>query len=304
MDPEFSELIRSEINLALNEKFGPLLLEIAKILKSVSNDLQQLNLASQNNFKNANLETSAATAQKGIDPEALRGVFQEELSNSYSQIANTIDSQFKRIDNTLGRFFQKTLTDATDMKKTLKTINSARLQFNKEGQNQGLVNTNLSKENRTELSPYLKKSALDPDYKDQLVPTARHLYSNQTARTLSTTKQIDKKPVTNSNTATYVKSTYAQDFDKQEDLDQTKKFISNLKKGNVSPRDALAKLEHIRDKILFERPEEPSYRGQVARGLREALSLIKMERGSRILSDDITNELVLILESLANAISS
>ena len=82
MDTDLADIIRSEIktqiNSALNEKFGPLLLEIAKMLKSVSSDIQFLKVLSN---KSANNDTLLEKSGKGkeFDAESFSSVFREEL---------------------------------------------------------------------------------------------------------------------------------------------------------------------------------------------------------------------------------
>ncbi|MHA2102117.1 MAG: hypothetical protein ACW981_01720, partial [Candidatus Hodarchaeales archaeon] len=132
---EIAEIVKKELTTTLEETFGPLLLEIAKNLKTktgTSNEedsplmtevialkLQTQMLRNQMNDISQNMGlplpeqvtnqsfVPEASPKAQIDDQVIRKVVQEEIN----QINTTVLNEFQNIDKILARFFKKSVAD-------------------------------------------------------------------------------------------------------------------------------------------------------------------------------------------------
>ncbi|MHA2366712.1 MAG: hypothetical protein ACXAC7_22355, partial [Candidatus Hodarchaeales archaeon] len=252
--------------------------------KGFTNDIQQLTTAIQQQASISNTSPISDTTTQSFDNQQLQNVVREEISKSLGEISNEIKTQFDKIDRTLGRFFQKSVTDSKEVKELLTALSESNRQVKP---TRAKVSTPTSYDTRTD-----QPQAKSPSYK--ILPTTDH----------TPTSPIQDTRATSRSTPSYTAPAFSgEESDIAKDKEATFNLTNVIKQGNISPRDALSKLERLRDTILFDRTSEAPYRGHAAKTLREALSIVKMERGSRILSEQASNDIIQLLEGLSERIN-
>ncbi|MHA2277854.1 MAG: hypothetical protein ACXAC2_18895, partial [Candidatus Kariarchaeaceae archaeon] len=82
------------------------------------------------------------------------------------------------------------------------------------------------------------------------------------------------------------------------DIDRLDTAIEYFNQGNLNPKDAIYKIETLRDEIITERSEEAPYRVTASKMMREIIFALSREKSRRVLTDGTSTHVVKQLEVL------
>lgn len=373
---ELAQIVRTEVTNALEEVFGPLLLNIAKMLRDVAVDVKTIhsglndvrasvenqpmgspsptgfedlkswlveNLISRISVAPAAVQAVARTTQVATADEeeedegdiALQGALDkalkdlrwdeeeeeepvtpspqltllmaaqpthasvdtsnitEALQSDIRGVTEEIQTQFAKIDKTLGRFFQ---TSQKNSKEILEILNNLSENL---GQLEDKVGTAASSTGRASAQP--------SSYSAQPSSYSTPSYSSAPSPTPKPKPKPSSKPEPQSSTpvggTSPVSGGASSGEEKEQDLKALNDFIEFMRgAAELNPKDVSKKIEEVRDAILMERTTEAPYRGQAARVLRQILSISKSEMASRMLSEGAREDIVKQVEVLIGRI--
>ncbi|OLS19948.1 MAG: hypothetical protein HeimC3_42740 [Candidatus Heimdallarchaeota archaeon LC_3] len=308
---DIAQIVKKELVSTLEETFGPLLLEIAKNMKTlqtsaglgdedplmteiISLKLQTQMLRNQLNdvsqkfglplpeaVTEENFASSASPTAK-IDEEKIRSIIHEELDS----INSTILGEFQNIDKILARFFKKSVADNKNILAEIKNSKTGIVQ-REEPLNVAQREEVIRKE------PIQQK----PVYKE---PSSSQSAPSQPAP--SQPAQVERTPASYSTPSSNITTFGNQDRDN--DIDKINVMINYFNQGNINPKDAIYQIEKLRDDIIVERTSEAPYRVTTSRMTREIIFALGREKSRRILTDGTATHVVKQLEVLLNHIHS
>ncbi|MHA1991017.1 MAG: hypothetical protein ACXACX_06110 [Candidatus Hodarchaeales archaeon] len=288
---EIAEIVKKELTTTLEETFGPLLLEIAKNLKTktgTSNEedsplmtevialkLQTQMLRNQMNDISQNMGlplpeqvtnqsfVPEASPKAQIDDQVIRKVVQEEIN----QINTTVLNEFQNIDKILARFFKKSVAD----NKQIMTI--------LEGASSGQPPTQTKQERRPVKATQVVRETTIP--------------ASTPAKTTTPVSEPSSSYATSRSTQASF-TTSGKEFDS--DIDRIGTVIEYFNQGNINPKDAIYTIEQLRDAIITERSEEAPYRVTASKMTREIIFALTREKSRRVLTDGTSTHVIKQLE--------
>ncbi|MFW9927877.1 MAG: hypothetical protein ACFFD1_00630 [Candidatus Thorarchaeota archaeon] len=313
---DITNIIKKELQKSLDEVFGPLLVEVAKnikglqssigspeenplltelvaiklqsqLIKAQLNDIsQKIGLSPIKSIQQKQTEAINQSASNFTD-EKLKNIFQEEIT----QINEFLMNEFQNIDKTLARFFKKVVSDN---KLILDELLKLKGDF---------------VSNKTEVIEKKIQEPSQPSYRSpKYVPES--LEETKPVSTPSVTKEYKPvepaSPVASSTYSSMPLSPVAnfgnQDVDA--DIQEIHNVIQYFGQGNINPKDAIFKIEQLRDSIIAERVKEAPYRVTASRTLREAIFALNREKGRGVLTDGTTTQVIKLLEVLLEHVQS
>ena len=247
--------------------------------------------------------------------DVVRLIVKEELSN----LDTIFREEFSKIDMTLGKFFQKVVSDNKQILDTMKQLQDSLLNISTlQQQNISLTTSiatsfpapapapenSLETGNRTVAAPFdnTDNAGIRPATSNPR--KAVDFSTGQTVSSESPTSEeviLKEQPSIPSRVSRPSQIPYA-DPDTTSDITNITNMINFFKTSDIDPKDAIDKLEALRDTILFDRKKEAPYRVTASRVLREALSDLNRERSRHTLTDGLQTQMIKLLTTLLNHI--